>query len=51
MLHLIKYNDLKKNRNLNDFLATCFSSDTRHFFLFAFGNLNDADFDQYRWLW
>ena len=36
---------LVKLRTLYDLLAACFSSDSWHLLFFAFGNLNDADFE------
>ena len=46
MLHLIKYNILVKLRNFNmTFWPLVFPLILGTFFFFAFGNLNDADFE------
>ena len=46
MLHLIKYNLLIKLRNFNMvFWPLVFPLIMATFFFFAFGNLNDADFE------
>ena len=46
MLHLIKYNLLVKLRNFNmTFWPLVFPLILGTFFFFAFGNLNDADFE------
>lgn len=46
MLHLIKYNILVKFRNFNmTFWPLVFPLILGTFFFFAFGNLNDADFE------
>ena len=46
MLHLIKYNLLIKVRNFNTiFWPLVFPLIMATFFFFAFGNLNDADFE------
>ena len=46
MLHLIKYNLLVKLRNFNMvFWPLVFPLIMATFFFFAFGNLNDADFE------
>ena len=46
MLHLIKYNILVKLRNFNmTFWQLVFPLILGTFFFFAFGNLNDADFE------
>ena len=46
MLHLIKYDILVKLRNFNmTFWPLIFPLILGTFFFFAFGNLNDADFE------